>query len=128
MGGGAAYAKSSKQKLVTKSSTEAELVGASDVLTQVLWTRNFMESQGYKQGATTVYQDNMSTIFLEEKGKSKSQRTRHVSIRYFFIKDRVDLGEIKIRYLPTEDMVADYFTKPWQGELFVKFRTAIMNS
>jgi hypothetical protein len=128
VGGGAAYAKSSKQKLVTKSSTEAELVGASDGLTQVIWTRNFLESQGYKQGATTVYQDNKSTIFLEEKGKSKSQRTRHVSIRYFFIKDRVDLGEIKIQYLPTEDMVADYFTKPLQGELFLKFRNAIMNS
>ena len=41
-----------------------------------------------------------------------------------FIKDRVDLGEIKIQYLPTEDMVADYFTKPLQGELFIKFRTA----
>ena len=110
------------------SPASRELVGASDGLTQVLWTRNFLESQGYKQGATTVYQDNKSTILLEEKGKSKSQRTRHVSIRYFFIKDRVDLGEIKIRYLPTEDMVADFFTKPLQGELFTKFRTAIMNS
>jgi hypothetical protein len=65
MGTGAVYSTSKKQKLNTKSSTEAELVGVNDVLPQALWTRYFMEAQGY--GVTTILnQDNQSTIKLSE--------------------------------------------------------------
>jgi len=48
-------------------------------------------------------------------------------VRYFFIKDRVDNGEIVIEHCPTAEMIADYFTKPLQGALFIKFRNFIMN-
>jgi hypothetical protein len=126
-GEGAVYCKSSKQKLVTKSSTEAELVGLSEGLSQVLWTRNFLEAQGYKQSAATIFQDNKSAIILADKGKTSSQRTRHISIKYFFIKDRIDSGEVKVEYKATEEMIADLFTKPLQGQLFAKFRGAVMN-
>jgi hypothetical protein len=54
--GGAIYCKSSKQKVVSKSSTEAELIGVSDGLTQVLWTRLYLEAQGYVMGPITLYQ------------------------------------------------------------------------
>jgi hypothetical protein len=47
LGKGAAYATSTKQKLTTKSSTEAELVGVNDMLSQVLWTQHFLDAQGY---------------------------------------------------------------------------------
>ncbi len=67
-------------------------------------------------------------MLLAEKGvMSSSRRTRHINIRYFFVKDRVDSGEVKIVYKPTEDMLADFFTKPLQGLLFVRLRDAIMN-
>lgn len=39
----------------------------------------------------------------------------HISIRYFFVKDRVDNKEFAIEYCPTKEMIADYFTKPLQG-------------
>jgi hypothetical protein len=127
-GEGAIYTKSTKQKIVTKSSTEAELVGLSDSLAQVLWTRYFLQSQGYDVGAVKVYQDNKSAILLAENGKmSSGQRTRHINIRYFFVKDRIDSGEIRVEHMPTEDMLADFFTKPLQGALFIKMRDAIMN-
>ena len=89
LGRGAVFVRSGKQKIVTKSSTESELVGLSDSVGQTIWTRNFLgpEGQGYKMGPATVYEDNMSTIKLAEKGRSTSERTRHISIRYFFIKD-----------------------------------------
>jgi hypothetical protein len=128
IGGGAVYSKSSKQKLVAKSSTEAELVGLSDALSQVLWTRNFMQTQGYKVGEAVVNQDNKSTIILAEKERSTSSRTRHISIRYFFIKDRIDSKEVSMQYCGTEDMIADFLTKPLQGSLFMKHRRAILNS
>ena len=52
-------------------------------------TRNFLEVQGFKMGPAVVYQDNMSTIALVKNGKSNSDRTRHIAIRFFFVSDRV---------------------------------------
>ena len=127
LGGGAILCKSSKQKLVAKSSTEAELIGLSDGLPHVLWTKNFLQSQGYNTGPAIIHQDNKSTITLAEKGRSTSNRTRHVSIRYFFVKDRMDSVEVKIIHTGTDDMIADFFSKPLQGALFEKHRAAIMN-
>jgi hypothetical protein len=127
LGKGAVHSKSTKQKLVSKSSTEAELVALSDEASQVLWTRNYLQHQGYKMSPAKVYQDNMSTIAMADKGRSTSERTRHINVRYFFTKDKVESGELVIEYLPTEDMVADILTKPLQGALFAKLRRKLLN-
>ena len=75
-----------------------------------------------------MYQDNKSAILLEKNGKKSSgRRTRHINIRYFFIADRVKRGELKIEYCSTDDMPADFFTKPLQGKNFFQFRKQIMN-
>ena len=58
--------------------------------------------------------------------QSCGQKSWHINSRYFFIKDRVDANEIRIEYCPTEKMLADFFTKPLQGELFRRFRDVIM--
>jgi hypothetical protein len=50
-----------------------------------------------------------------------------MDIRYFFIKDRVESKEIHIAHCPTDQMIADYFTKPLQGHLFRRMRDYIMN-
>jgi hypothetical protein len=129
LGKGAIYGTSTRQKINTRSSTEAELVGLNDVMPQILWTRYFLEAQGYGVQDSIVCQDNKSTILLAENGKASSgRRTRHINIRYFFVKDRVASGEVKIEYCPTQEMMADYFTKPLQGGMFTKMRDAIMNS
>jgi hypothetical protein len=115
--------------LNTKSSTEAELVGADDVLPQMLWTLYFLEAQGYKIDNNILYQDNKSSILLETNGRGSSgKRTRHINVRYFFIKDRVESKEIRIEYCPTGIMVADYFTKPLQGVMFRTLRDMIMGN
>ena len=127
LGGGSVYSKSSRQKINTKSSTEAELIAASDMSGQILWTLYFLKSQGYEVDKNVVYQDNQSAILLERNGKlSSSQRTRHIKIRYFFIKDRIEDGEMQVVYCPTDDMIGDFFTKPLQGEKFKKFRKLIL--
>lgn len=128
LGKGAIFARSAKQKIVCKSSTESELVGLTESLTPVIWLRNFLCALGYSMEASTVHQDNQSTIMLADKGRSTSQRTRHMNIKYFYVKDYLERKEIKIKYTPTEDMVADFFTKPLQGFLFLKFRNIVMNS
>lgn len=128
LGKGVTFGMSIKQKINTKSSTEAEVVAVNDVLSQVLWTNYFLREQGYLVNNTIVYQDNLSAMLLERNGKASSgKRTRHMNIRYFYIKDHVDHGDIELQYCPTETMVADFFTKPLQGKLFNQFVTLIMN-
>jgi hypothetical protein len=119
--------KSSKHKLNTKSSTEAELVGASDYLSYPIWAKKFLEAQGYPLKENVFYQDNMSTIRFEKNGRrSCGPNSRHIDIRYFFIKDRLESDGFEVKHCPTEQMLADFFTKPLQGSLFRKFREVIM--
>jgi hypothetical protein len=127
MGRGTIMNKATKQKLNTTSSTDEELVGVSDILKHIIWTNYFLEEQGYGAEKAILYQDNKSAILLEKNGTmSSSKRTRHVNIRYFFIKDRVDSNEIKIEHCGTDEMIADYFTKPLQGAKFIQFRNMIL--
>ena len=127
LGKGGIYSGSWKQRLVARSSTESELIGVYDVLPQVLWTRQFLEEQGWKDSTTVVYQDNTSSILLERNGRSSStKRTKHMNIRYFYVTDQVKNGTIHVTHCPTEEMIGDFFTKPLQGSLFVKMRNYIM--
>ena len=73
-------------------------------------------------GPAIVYEDNMSTIALVRNGKSSSDKTRHIAIRYFFISDRIMNKEISVDYMP-----ADYLTKPLQGTLFKNLRDKLLN-
>jgi hypothetical protein len=75
-----------KQKINTKSSTKAELAGVDDSLRYILWTRYFMQEQGYNMEPSIIHQDNMSTILLERNGRaSASNQTKHIKVKYFFI-------------------------------------------
>jgi Reverse transcriptase (RNA-dependent DNA polymerase) len=128
LGAGSIYSTSVKQKMVTRSSTESEVVGVYDILPQMIWTSNFLKGQGLNVEGSVLYQDNKSAILLESNGRqSSSKRTRHMNIRYFFIKDSVDSKEVKIKYCATDDMLADFFTKPLQGHKFRVLRDSIMN-
>ena len=90
-GKGSVYSMSSKQKLNTRSSTEAELVGINDVLSMILWTRLFLEAQGYQVTDNVLHQDNESTIKLAQNGRrSSSKQTRHIEVRYYFITDHIE--------------------------------------
>jgi hypothetical protein len=109
---GAVHCKSAKQQIVTKSSTEAELVALSDSASQGLHTRSFLIAQGYECGPMTVYQDNMSGMALIERGQSAAERTRHIDMRYYWMKERVDQGEAIVKHLGTKDMYANLLTKP----------------
>jgi hypothetical protein len=126
-GRGGIVCKSKKQKINTKSSTEAELIGASDYLPHTLYVKMFMQAQGYPIDKATFYQDNESAIKMEQNGKaSTGQRSRHIDIRYFFITDHSKRSDITIVHCPTSHMLADFFTKPLQGSLFRKFRAVLL--
>jgi hypothetical protein len=126
LGRGAVHVRSAKQRIVSKSSAEAELIALSDEASQVIWLRDFLTHQGHEIGAATVYQDNTAALALTSKGRATSDRSRHVAIRYFWVKDRADSGELSLMHRGTQEMVADVNTKPLQGEVFRKFRDALL--
>jgi hypothetical protein len=127
LGTGFPIVSSTKQKLNTRSSTETEIVGADDFMPAICWTRYFMEAQGYLVNDNVLFQDNKSAILLEKNGKaSSSKRTKHIHIRYFFITDRIDKGDLSLVWCPTADMIGDFMTKPLQGAKFRKFRDQLM--
>jgi hypothetical protein len=124
--GGSVEAKSKKQSIVTKHSTEAEMVALSDMSSLAIWWREFVIYQGYKIGAIEIEQDNTSCIKLAEVGRSQNPFSKHINIRYFFIKDRIENGEVKLKYVYTEQLIADILTKPLQGERFRSLRAKLM--
>ena len=94
----------------------------------ILWTRQFLEGQGYTITDNIVYQDNQSAMLLEKNGQqSSTKRTRHLDIRYFFVTDRIRGKQLTVEYCPTGDMWADEFTKPLQGAAYAKFQKLILN-
>jgi hypothetical protein len=97
-------------------------------MTDILWTKHFLEEQGYKIKSRILLQDNESSIRLEKNGyKSVGQRSRHIKNRYFFITDQVQQGNIQIEYCPTDDIDGDYMSKALQGRKFGKHKVKIMN-
>ena len=127
LGLGIVHGKSAMEKINTKSSTEAELVGLGEYLPYNIWFLHYMRAQGYTIRSNTIYQDNKSAILMERNGRNScTGNSRHINVRYFWIKDKVDKGEVKVEYLPTHLMVADFFTKPLVGSLFRTLREYIM--
>ena len=128
LGKGCIHTISTKQKVNSRSSTEAELMSMDDILSKVIWTKLFMKEQGCKIVENTVYRDNTSAMKMEINGKTSSgKRTRHLEIKYFYITDLIERKEIEVKYCPTDSMVAEYMTKPITGVKFRKLRKIILN-
>jgi hypothetical protein len=84
--------------------------------------------QGYSAECVGLYQDNISTQLLIKNGQMSSEKhIKHIKAKFFFIKDRVDDGEIKVLDCPTKKMWADVITKPLQGMAFKVMRAELMN-
>jgi hypothetical protein len=101
--------KSAWQKLNTKNSTEAEVVGSSDYLPRTIWARMFLAEQGYKLTENVFYQDNQSAIRLEKNGRAScGQKSRHINIRYFFMQDCFESEGVSVVYCPTDEMLCRF--------------------
>ena len=126
-GQGSALSASRKQRINTRSSTEGEVIAVDDFIGMVLWTNNFLAEQGYVIERNILFQDNRSAMLLEENGRSSAgKRSKHLNVRYFFIKDVVDAGMMEILHSPTEEMVGDFMTKPLQRSKFREFRFLVL--
>jgi hypothetical protein len=126
LGKGAIQSIARKQRMNVRSSMEGELVAVDDAATMILWTKLFLEAQGYDVDKNIIYQDNKSAILLETNcKKSLGKGTSALNIRYFFITNQVETGNAQIEHCGTDNMVGDFFIKPLQGEKFLRFRDDI---
>lgn len=124
MSGGAVAWSSRKQPLVTLSSTEAEYVAAATCACQAIWMRRILEEISYVQGGEMVLLcDKTSTIKLS-KNAVMHGRSKHIRVRYHFLRDLSKQGIIKLVYCPTEMQLADVMTKPLKLASFQKIRAA----
>jgi hypothetical protein len=115
-----------KQKIIAKSSTQAELICASDKAGEAIHIDRLVREQGYNDMKCPIlYQDNTSTMQLIENGRPMSSESRHIEQRYFWLHERQERGEVDIIHLPTKDMYINVLTKPLQGQQFVQERNAL---
>jgi hypothetical protein len=89
--------------------------------------RSIQTAQDYGVKENMILQDNKSAILLEKNGKAlSSKRTKHISVRYFFVMDMVKKDRVSIDWCPADDMIADFWTEPEQGAMFARNRELIM--
>ena len=117
-----------KQTVMADSSTVAEYIGIHLAAKEVMWTRNFLFELGFEQlQATTVFEDNQSTIKLISK-PGNGNKTKHIDLRFNFIRDQVAQNTVQIEYLPTTEMISDILTKPLGTSSFVYLRSLLLGT
>ena len=117
MNGGPVSWCSRKQKIVAMSSTEAEYVALGAAVQEALWLKQIIQEVEGDTQTVKIYCDNKSTINLSEQ-EVLQQRTKHIDIRYKFVKHYVSENSIKLQFVGTNENIADIFTKPTTAEKF----------
>jgi histone deacetylase 1/2 len=105
------YCKSWRLKIITRSSSESELVALEEASTFPAWLAHLLRDMHLSMdGKPTIYQDNKSTMLLAASGGSFA-RTKHLLIKNSFVRQGIANKEFRLCHLPTADMLADYLTK-----------------
>jgi len=111
MGGGAICWRSKLQTIVALLSTEAEYIGTTPAVQEVVWLRDLLCKLGIASTAPSLLNmDNRGAVCLTH-GAGDSNQTKHIDIQYHFIQSHIECKHIEVRYLPMDEMVADILTK-----------------
>ena len=125
LGGGAITWSSRKQSSVALSTVEAEYMALSVATQEAIWLRHLQEELGVTNtGPNLIYEDNQGAISMA-KNPVFHKRTKHVQIRYHFMREAVEQGTITLEYCRTDEMLADSFTKALAHDQFEKLRAGI---
>jgi hypothetical protein len=112
---------SKKQNSVALSTAEAEYIAVGHCCAQLLWMRQTLRDYGYELTKVSLLYDNESAIRMADNPVEHS-RTKHIAIRYHFLRDHQQKGDIEIAYINTKEQLADIFTKPLDEQTFTKLR------
>lgn len=125
LGLGAIAWSSKKQPIVTLSTTEAEFVAAAACASQAIWMRRIFEKLSLRESkCTRIFCDNSSTIQLS-KNPVLHGRSKHIDVRFHFLRDLTRDGVVELVYCKTQNQVVDVMTKPLTVEAFRKFRAQL---
>jgi hypothetical protein len=112
---------SKKQNIVALSIADAEYIATGHCCAQLLWMRQTLRDYGYKLSKVPLLCDNESEIHMADNPVEHSG-TKHIDIRYHFLRDHQQKGDIEIAYVNTHNQLADIFTKPLDEKTFSKLR------
>jgi hypothetical protein len=112
---------SKKQNSIALSTAEAEYIATGHCCAQLLWMRQTLRDYGYKLTKVPLLCDNESAIRMADNPVEHS-RTKHIAIRYHFLRDHQQKGDIEIAYINTKEQLVDIFTKPLYEQTFTKLR------
>jgi len=116
-----------KQTVVALSTCEAELYAEAAAVQEVQWVRGALAELGIDApGPSTIAGDNQSTITISKNGV-KTERTKHVDVKYHFVTNAINEQQIKLQWVPTTQQQADIFTKALHQPAFVTFRKLLMS-
>src|SRR5208337_3779554 len=101
---------SQKQQVVVLSSTEAEYIAVASAAQQLIWLHRLLKDLGHPH-ILKLYGDNISSLFLV-RNPGLHRRSKHIDVRYHFIHERYEEGEIDLHHVNSEDNIADLLTKP----------------
>ena len=123
------FSKSSKQKLVTRSSAEAELYALDQCVCDIEWFRTILKFLGSEQlNPTTIFEDNQSAMALAEGNTKVRNCSKHLNMRYFYCKQAIKNKEVTLKYINTKFQVADILTKYIINfKEFLRLRSLLMN-
>ena len=125
LGGGAVSWSAKKQPIIALSSTESEYIAATHSSRHLIWLRSLLAELGHDQPSPSLlYMDNQSAMALAQDDQFHP-RTKHIDIRYHFIRYLIKSGAIALVYCPTQDMIADIMTKGLARPLNDKHRTGL---
>ena len=106
------------------SSVEAKYVATAGRCANVLWMKSQLSDYGIQYKMVPIFCDNTSAIAISD-NPVLHQRTKHIDIRYHFIRDHITNGEIELHFIPTEYQLADIFTKPLDEPTFTRLKAEL---
>ena len=112
---------SKKKNSVSLSTAEVEYIAVGSCCSQLLWMKKLLSNYGISQDIMIVYCDNSSAIDIS-KNPVQHSKTKHIEIRYHFIRDLVERKIMILEYIPNERQNADIFTKPLDRSKFETLR------
>jgi hypothetical protein len=107
---------SRRQDVVAKSTTEAELIAANAGASDGTWMVHLLQELGYPQACFPLKMDNQSTIKVS-KNPEHHGRMKHLDTKYYWIRDQVDLGNLRTEWVPSRGNCADILTKALSRDL-----------
>ena len=114
-----------RQPTVSRSSAEAEYKGVANAVAETCGIRNLLLEMDFQlKQASIIYCDNISAVYLSS-NPVQHQRTKHIEIDIHFVREKVQIGQVRVIHVPSSLQYADIFTKRLPSSIFTKFRSSL---